>query len=67
MKTIGTAARVAAKRPFRVSIEGNIGSGKSTCIKFFDKFQNVEKHPVRLPIIYLLNTLIEFLSELIFG
>ncbi|KOB67011.1 Deoxynucleoside kinase, partial [Operophtera brumata] len=45
MKTISSAARVAGKRPFRVSIEGNIGSGKSTCIKFFDKFQNVEKHP----------------------
>ncbi|XP_026331370.1 deoxynucleoside kinase-like [Hyposmocoma kahamanoa] len=44
MKTVSTAARVAAKRPFRVSIEGNIGSGKSTCIKFFDKFKNVETH-----------------------
>lgn len=35
---------VVGKRPFRVSIEGNIGSGKSTCIKFFEKFNNVEAH-----------------------
>lgn len=47
MRTVGTAARLASKRPFRVSIEGNIGSGKSTCIKFFEKFRNVEAHPVR--------------------
>lgn len=52
MKTVSTAARAAAKRPFRVSIEGNIGSGKSTCIKFFEKFKNVETHAV---------------SELLFG
>ncbi|KAI5652141.1 deoxynucleoside kinase domain-containing protein [Phthorimaea operculella] len=45
MKTVTSAARLATKRPFRVSIEGNIGSGKSTCIKFFEKFDNVEKHP----------------------
>ncbi|KAJ2939782.1 hypothetical protein O0L34_g17972 [Tuta absoluta] len=45
MKTVTNAARLATKRPFRVSIEGNIGSGKSTCIKFFEKFDNVEKHP----------------------
>lgn len=38
--------RAAKKRPFRVSIEGNIGSGKSTCIKYFDRFRNVEKHGV---------------------
>lgn len=44
MKTITNAARAVQKRPFRVSIEGNIGSGKSTCIKFFDKYPNVEKH-----------------------
>uniref|UniRef100_A0A2A4ITE5 Deoxynucleoside kinase domain-containing protein n=2 Tax=Heliothis virescens TaxID=7102 RepID=A0A2A4ITE5_HELVI len=43
-KAISTAARTLNKRPFRVSIEGNIGSGKSTCIKFFDKYPNVEKH-----------------------
>ncbi|XP_049869586.1 deoxynucleoside kinase-like [Pectinophora gossypiella] len=44
MKTVANATRMATKRPFRVSIEGNIGSGKSTCINFFDKFNNVEKH-----------------------
>ncbi|CAK1596557.1 unnamed protein product [Parnassius mnemosyne] len=38
------AVRAVNKRPFRVSIEGNIGSGKSTCIKYFDKYHNVEKH-----------------------
>ncbi|XP_045535805.1 deoxynucleoside kinase [Papilio machaon] len=38
------AVRAVNKRPFRVSIEGNIGSGKSTCIKYFDKYRNVEKH-----------------------
>ncbi|XP_023946561.2 deoxynucleoside kinase [Bicyclus anynana] len=44
IKTITNATRVITKRPFRVSIEGNIGSGKSTCIKYFDKYPNVEKH-----------------------
>ncbi|KAG7294900.1 hypothetical protein JYU34_012475 [Plutella xylostella] len=44
MKSVAAAARSLRKRPFRVSIEGNIGSGKSTCIKFFDKFDNVETH-----------------------
>ncbi|XP_059051588.1 deoxynucleoside kinase-like [Achroia grisella] len=44
MKTIANTARVISKRPFKVSIEGNIGSGKSTCINFFNKFHNVEKH-----------------------
>ncbi|CAH2037136.1 unnamed protein product, partial [Iphiclides podalirius] len=42
--TVTHTIRAANKRPFRVSIEGNIGSGKSTCIKYFDKFHNVEKH-----------------------
>ncbi|KPI93162.1 Deoxynucleoside kinase [Papilio xuthus] len=41
--------RAVSKRPFRVSIEGNIGSGKSTCIKYFDKFRNVEKHGASQP------------------
>ncbi|VVC86594.1 unnamed protein product [Leptidea sinapis] len=39
------AAGMIKKRPFRVSIEGNIGSGKSTCIKYFDKYNNVETYP----------------------
>ncbi|CAK1547403.1 unnamed protein product [Leptosia nina] len=43
VKSIRLAARVA-KRPFRVSIEGNIGSGKSTCIQHFAKYKNVETH-----------------------
>ncbi|CAH0723118.1 unnamed protein product, partial [Brenthis ino] len=41
---MASAVRATNKRPFRVSIEGNIGSGKSTCIKYFDKYPNVEKH-----------------------
>ncbi|KAL0893384.1 hypothetical protein ABMA27_014971 [Loxostege sticticalis] len=45
IRSVTNVARMLAKRPFRVSIEGNIGSGKSTCIKFFDKYPNVEKHP----------------------
>ncbi|OWR42222.1 deoxynucleoside kinase-like [Danaus plexippus] len=47
IKTIATAARsmkTRQSRPFRVSIEGNIGSGKSTCIKYFDKYPNIDKH-----------------------
>ncbi|XP_026729063.1 deoxynucleoside kinase-like [Trichoplusia ni] len=44
IKSFAVAARTVNKRPFRVSIEGNIGSGKSTCINFFDKYPNVEKH-----------------------
>ncbi|XP_044758124.1 deoxynucleoside kinase-like isoform X2 [Coccinella septempunctata] len=31
-------------RPFRVSIEGNIGAGKSTCIEYFDKLATVETY-----------------------
>ena len=30
------------ERPFIVSIEGNIGSGKSTMLNYFDKFTDVE-------------------------
>lgn len=48
VKAITSAARVASRRPFRVSIEGNIGSGKSTCIKYFEKFPNVEAHAVSI-------------------
>lgn len=47
IKNITNATRVLRKRPFRVSIEGNIGSGKSTCINFFEKYPNVETHAVR--------------------
>ncbi|XP_045476470.1 deoxynucleoside kinase-like isoform X2 [Harmonia axyridis] len=31
-------------RPFRVSIEGNIGAGKSTCIEYFEKLASVETY-----------------------
>ena len=33
------------KRPFVVSIEGNIGSGKSTMINYFKNFQDIQIHP----------------------
>lgn len=33
------------KKPFRVAIEGNVGSGKSTLIKYFENFKNVEANP----------------------
>merc|ERR1719273_1240883 len=35
----------AHKRPFVVSIEGNIGAGKSTMLKFFEKYSDVELIP----------------------
>ena len=33
------------KPPFTVSVEGNIGAGKSTMLKFFDQFTEVETVP----------------------
>lgn len=33
------------KKPFRVAVEGNVGSGKSTLIKYFEKFNEVETNP----------------------
>lgn len=33
------------KKPFRVAVEGNVGSGKSTLIKYFEKFKEVETNP----------------------
>ena len=33
------------KRPFVVSIEGNIGSGKSTMINYFKNFNDIQIHP----------------------
>ncbi|CAG9785963.1 unnamed protein product [Diatraea saccharalis] len=44
IKSVSNVARTVKSRPFRVAIEGNIGSGKSTCIKFFEKYPNMEKH-----------------------
>ena len=32
-------------RPFVVSIEGNIGSGKSTMINYFKDFKDIQIHP----------------------
>lgn len=34
------------KKPFRVAVEGNVGSGKSTLIKYFETFKEVEANPV---------------------
>lgn len=36
------------KKPFRVAIEGNVGSGKSTLIKYFENFMDVEVYPVSI-------------------
>jgi len=36
------------KKPFRVAIEGNVGSGKSTLIKYFENFKEVETNAVSL-------------------
>lgn len=33
-------------RPFRVSVEGNIGAGKSSLINYFSKFPGIETFPV---------------------
>ena len=33
------------KPPFTVSVEGNIGAGKSTMLKFFEQFTDVETVP----------------------
>ena len=32
-------------RPFVIAIEGNIGSGKSTMLKYLEKFNDVQVHP----------------------
>ncbi|PSN44844.1 Deoxynucleoside kinase [Blattella germanica] len=37
-------AKEPTHRPFRVSIEGNIGAGKSTLIKHFSNFPDVDLH-----------------------
>jgi hypothetical protein len=36
----------AVAKPFRVSIEGNIGAGKSTLITHFSSFPDVDAHVV---------------------
>lgn len=40
-----TNIRTPTDRPFRVSIEGNIGAGKSTLIKYFSHFAGIETYP----------------------
>lgn len=35
-----------SNRPFRVSVEGNIGAGKSTLINYFSPFPGIEIYPV---------------------
>nr|CAD7588264.1 unnamed protein product [Timema genevievae] len=50
--TIATATKTSTtddvinnqKRPFRVSVEGNIGCGKSTLIRHFGQFPQVDSH-----------------------
>lgn len=46
IKNIAKVGILLTKRPFRISIEGNIGSGKSTFLKHFEKYSYVETHPV---------------------
>jgi deoxyadenosine/deoxycytidine kinase len=40
------SAQQAVAKPFRVSIEGNIGAGKSTLITHFSCFPDVDAHQV---------------------
>lgn len=35
---------LAKNKPFRVSVEGNIGSGKSTLMKYFQRFPYIQTH-----------------------
>ncbi|KAF5287481.1 hypothetical protein FQA39_LY04109 [Lamprigera yunnana] len=39
-----TNIKTPTDRPFRVSIEGNIGAGKSTLIKYFSNFNGIETY-----------------------
>lgn len=41
-----TNVKTPTDRPFRVSVEGNIGAGKSTLIKYFQNFAGIETYPV---------------------
>lgn len=40
-----TNIKTPTDRPFRVSIEGNIGAGKSTLIEYFKNMEGIETHP----------------------
>lgn len=37
-----------SNRPFRVSVEGNIGAGKSTMLKYFSSFAGIETYMVSM-------------------
>lgn len=41
-----TNVKTPSDRPFRVSIEGNIGAGKSTLIKYFQHMPVIETYVV---------------------
>lgn len=41
-----TNVKTPTDRPFRVSIEGNIGAGKSTLIKYFKDMRGIETYAV---------------------
>lgn len=41
-----TNVKTPTDRPFRVSIEGNIGAGKSTLIKYFAGIEGIETYAV---------------------
>lgn len=43
-----------SNRPFRVSVEGNIGAGKSSMMQYFSTFPGIETHMVgKILTIYL--------------
>lgn len=41
-----TNVKTPTERPFRVSIEGNIGAGKSTLIRHFQGMEGIETYAV---------------------
>ncbi|XP_044252627.1 deoxynucleoside kinase-like isoform X2 [Tribolium madens] len=45
-RKIGQTMESVGKRPFRVSIEGNIGAGKSTLIDYFSRISGIETYGV---------------------
>lgn len=51
------------KKPFRVAIEGNVGSGKSTLIKYFEKFKEVETNPVSNILLVIIVTRLVIMSD----
>lgn len=57
-----TNVKTPTDRPFRVSIEGNIGAGKSTLIEYFKHIQGIETYAVSH--CQSANTYIDYLSNL---